>query len=82
MKKFKHLLYTGLAIVGVPFIMVMTIIIVLARNSSSSSYVEDQKLVQPKVDTIVVEKKVIVRDTVFIKPKTKPIPVVPVNDSL
>ena len=82
MKKFKHLLYTGLAIVGVPFIMVMTIIIVLARNSSSSSYVEDQKLVQPKVDTIVVEKKVIVRDTVFIKPKTKPVPVAPVNDAL
>ena len=84
MKSFRNLKYMGLAIIGIPsFIVISITIMAIMSQLKSPSYpaskVEKEK---PKVDTVVVEKRVIVRDTVYIKPKIKPTPVTPVNDSL
>jgi len=82
MKKFKQLWYMGLSIVGIPVVIVfMAAFFVIAGNLKKTTHqiIEPEK---PKVDTVVVEKKVIIHDTVYIKPKIKPIPVVPVKDSI
>ena len=69
MKKFKQLLYTGIAIIGIPFmIIIMATFFAIAHNIRKPNMSVDKKE-KPKVDTIVVEKRVVVRDTVYIKPK-------------
>ena len=84
MKKFKSLWYTGLAIVGIPAVIVViaTFFAILNQTKTIIYPAEKSQQEKPKVDTVVVEKRVIVRDTVYIKPKIKPTPVTPVNDSL
>ena len=84
MKKFKSLWYTGLAIVGIPAVIVViaTFFAILNQTKTIIYPAEKSQQEKPKVDTVVVEKRVIVRDTVYIKPKIKPTPPTPVNDSL
>ncbi len=84
MKKFKNLWYTGLAIVGIPVALVLmaTFFAVTSRIKEVTHPTEETKQEQPKVDTVVVEKRVVVRDTVYIKPKPTPKPVVTVQDTL
>lgn len=83
MKKFKNLWYTGLAIVGIPVALVLmaTFFAVTNRIKEVTHPTEKVEQEQPKPDTVVVEKRVVVRDTVYIKPTPKPIPV-PVKDTL
>jgi hypothetical protein len=83
MKKFNQLWYYGLSIVGIPVILVITAIfsvIVSNLNKPMNKVIEEEE--KPKVDTVIVEKRVIVRDTVYIKPKTNPTSVLPVKDTL
>jgi hypothetical protein len=83
MKKFKQLWYYGLSIVGIPVVIViMAAFFVLASNLNKSVNKAVEEEVQPKVDTVIVEKRVIVKDTVYIKPKSTPKPVVTVQDTL
>ena len=83
MKKFKQLYYSGLAILGIPFmIIVMAIFFAIASNLKKTTQPFEEEMEQPQIDTVIVEKRVIVRDTVYIKPKTKPLPVAPINDSI
>jgi hypothetical protein len=83
MKKFKQLWYYGLSIVGIPVVIViMATFFVVASNLKKSVNKAIEEEEKPKVDTVIVEKRVIVRDTVYIKPKLKPTPVAPVKDSL
>lgn len=83
MKKFKTLWYTGLAIIGVPVaIIVMATFFAIASNIRKKTHPVKDEIEQPKVDTVVVEKRVVVRDTVYIKPKPTPKPVVTVQDTL
>ena len=83
MKKFKTLWYTGLAIIGVPVaIIVMATFFAVASNIRKKTPLIKEEIEQPKVDTVVVEKRVVVRDTVYIKPKPTPKPVVTVQDTL
>jgi hypothetical protein len=84
MKKFKQLWYYGLSIVGIPVVIViMAAFFVIASNLNKSvnKAVEEEE-VQPKVDTVIVEKRVIVKDTVYIPTKSNPTPVAPVKDTL
>ena len=71
MKKFKNLWYTGLAIVGIPVALVLVAIFfaTTSRIKEVTHPTEKIEQEQPKVDTVVVEKRVVVRDTVYIKPK-------------
>ena len=83
MKKFKNLWYTGLAIIGIPVALVLVAIFFATTSrikevNNTTKEIEQEK---PEVDTVVVEKRVVVRDTVYIKPTPKPIPV-PVKDTL
>ena len=82
MKKFKQLWYTGLSIVGIPIILVIMATFFVVANSLKSVNQPFEEVEQPKVDTVIVEKRVIVRDTVYLKPKIKPTPIVPVKDTL
>lgn len=84
MKKFKSLWYTGLAIVSIPvaLVLVATFFAVTSRIKNVNYPIEETKQEQPKPDTVIVEKRVIIRDTVYIKPKIKTTPIAPVNDSL
>ena len=82
MKKFKQLWYTGLSIVGIPLVLVIMAAFFVVANSLKSVNKPIEEIEQPKIDTVIVEKRVIVRDTVYLKPKTKPLPVTPVKDSL
>lgn len=83
MKKFKNLWYTGLAIVGIPVALVLmaTFFVVASRIKEVTHPIEKVEQEQPKVDTVVVEKRVVVRDTVYIKPTPKLTPV-PIKDTL
>lgn len=69
MKKFKNLWYTGLAIVGIPVSLVLmaTFFAVTSRIKDVTHPTEKPKQEQPKIDTVVVEKRVIVKDTVYIR---------------
>ena len=70
MKKFKQLWYYGLSIVGIPVVIViMATFFVVASNLKKSVNKAIEEEEKPKVDTVIVEKRVIVRDTVYIKPK-------------
>jgi hypothetical protein len=83
MKKFNQLWYYGLSIVGIPVILVITAtfsVIVSNLNKPMDKVIEEDE--KPKVDTVIIEKRVVVRDTVYIKPKPIPKPVVTVQDSL
>ena len=84
MKKFKSLWYTGLAIVGIPVVIVViaTFFAILNQTKTVIYPTEKPQQEKPKTDTVVIEKRVIVRDTVYIKPKIKPTPIAPINDSL
>ncbi len=83
MKKFKTLWYAGLAIVGIPTAMIiMVTFFVVAGNIREKTHQVEETPEKPKTDTVVVEKRVVVRDTVYIKPKPTPKPVVTVQDTL
>ena len=83
MKKFKQLWYYGLSIVGIPVVIViMAAFFVLASNLNKSVNKAVEEEVQPKVDTVIVEKPVIVKDTVYLPAKPKAAPVAPVKDTL
>jgi hypothetical protein len=82
MKKFKQLWYYGLSIVGIPLVLVIMATFFVVANSLKNVNKPIEEIEQPKIDTVIVEKRVIVRDTVYIKPKTKPLPVAPVKDTL
>ena len=82
MKKFKNLWYTGVSIVVIPTIMLLVVVFFALNEKTQQTTYPLEEIKQPKVDTVVVEKRVIVRDTVYIKPKIKPTPPTPVNDSL
>ena len=83
MKKFKTLWYAGVAIVGIPTAMIIIVaFFVIAGNIKKSPQQTEEIVEKPKVDTVVVEKRVVVRDTVYIKPKPTPKPVVTVQDTL
>ena len=83
MKKFKQLWYYGLSIVGIPVVIViMAAFFAVASNINKSVNKAIEEEEKPKVDTVIVEKRVVVRDTVYIKPKPTPKPVVTVQDTL
>jgi len=83
MKKFKTLWYAGVAIVGIPTAMViMVAFFVIAGNIREKTHQVKETPEKPKVDTVVVEKRVVVRDTVYIKPKPTPKPVATVQDTI
>jgi hypothetical protein len=83
MKKFKTLWYAGLAIVGIPTAMIiMVTFFVVAGNIREKTHQIEETVEKPKTDTVVVEKRVVVRDTVYIKPKPTPKPVVTIQDTL
>jgi hypothetical protein len=84
MKKFKSLWYTGLAIVGIPAVIVViaTFFVILNQTKTIIYPAEKSQQEKPKVDTVVVEKRVVVRDTVYIKPKPTPKSVATVQDTL
>ena len=83
MTKLKQLWYTGLSIVGIPIILVIiATFFVVANSLKSVNQPFEEEMEQPQIDTVIVEKRVIVRDTVYIKPKVKSLPVAPVKDSL
>ncbi len=77
MKKFRNLWYTGLAITGIPVIIIIfASFLVLVKNIKTHpvQMEEDKEQVQ---DTVYIEKKerVIVKDTVYIRvPNPKPQP--------
>jgi hypothetical protein len=82
MKKFKTLWYAGVAIVGIPTAMVvMVAFFVIAGNIREKTHQVEETPEKPKVDTVVVEKRVVVRDTVYIKSKPQVISV-PTKDTL
>lgn len=83
MKKFKQLWYYGVSIVGIPVvIIIMATFFVIASNLKTSVNKAIEEEEKPKVDTVIVEKPVIVKDTVYLPAKTKPTPVAPVKDTL
>jgi hypothetical protein len=79
MKKFKNLWYTGLAIVGIPVALVImaTFFAITSRIKTVTHPTEKTEQEKPKADTVVVEKRVVVRDTVYIKPKPQIVHIVP-----
>ena len=79
MKKFKNLWYTGLAIVGIPVALVLmaAFFAVTSRIKEVTHPTEEVEQEKPKVDTVVVEKRVVVRDTVYIKPKPQTVHTAP-----
>lgn len=79
MKKFKNLWYTGLAIVGIPVALVLmaAFFAVTSRIKEVTHPTEKVEQEKPKVDTVVVEKRVVVRDTVYIKPKPQTVHTAP-----
>ena len=83
MKKFKQLWYYGLSIVGIPVVLIiMATFFVIVNNINKSVNKAVEEEVQPKADTVIVEKPVIVKDTVYLPAKTKAAPVAPVKDTL
>ncbi len=82
MKKFKQLWYMGLSVVGIPVIIVIMAAFFVVASNLKKATTQITEPEQPKVDTVIVEKRVIVRDTVYIKPKIKPTPIAPVKDSI
>ncbi len=82
MKKFKTLWYMGIAIVGIPmFIVGVAVFFAISNQYKTSEPTVQEEVELPKVDTVVVEKRVVVRDTVYIKPKPIAKPVV-IQDTL
>jgi hypothetical protein len=84
MKKFKQLWYYGVSIVGIPVVLIImaTFFVIASNLNKSVNKAVEEEEVQPKVDTVIVEKRVIVKDTVYIPTKSKPTPVAPVKDTL
>jgi hypothetical protein len=84
MKKFKQLWYMGLSVVGIPVVLIImaTFFVIASNLNKSVNKAVEEEEVQPKVDTVIVEKRVIVKDTVYIPTKSKPTPVSPVKDTL
>ena len=72
----------GIAIVGIPmFIVGVAVFFAISNQYKTSEPTVQEELKQPKTDTVVVEKRVVVRDTVYIKPKPIAKPVV-IQDTL
>jgi len=63
MKKFKTLWYTGAVMIGLPlFLIIVGITAILFSSKSTSKAIEP--IESQQVDTVVVEKTIIVRDTI------------------
>ena len=75
MKKFNTLKYSGLALVGVPVVLIVVglVFILTSKSTSIAQEIEVEVKEVKKIDTVYVEKKVIVRDTIYIKPKPQPV---------
>lgn len=75
MKKFRNLWYTGLAIVGIPTVIILfASFLVLVKNIKTQTIQMEENKEQVQ-DTVYIEKKerVIVKDTVYIRvPNPKP----------
>jgi len=72
----------GIAIVGIPmFIVGVAVFFAISNQYKTSEPTVQEEVELPKVDTVVVEKRVVVRDTVYIKPKPIAKPVV-IQDTL
>ena len=83
MKKFKTLWYMGIAIVGIPmFIVGVAVFFAISNQYKTSEPTVQEEIKQPNPDTVVVEKRVVVRDTVYIKPKPITKPVATIQDTL
>lgn len=84
MKKFKQLWYAGLSIVGIPVVLVIMATFFVVANSLKKVNQPFEEVEQPKVDTVIVEKPVIVKDTVYLPAKVKKTPVAetPLKDTL
>ena len=75
MKKFRNLWYTGLAIIGIPTVIILfASFLVLVKNIKTQTIQMEENKEQVQ-DTVYIEKKerVIVKDTVYIRvPNPKP----------
>ena len=83
MKKFKSLWYTGVAIIGVPTIIIIFASFLALVKTVKTKTVEMEEATKQVQDTVKIEviKRVIVKDTVYIKTKPQPVPVT-VKDTL
>jgi cell division protein FtsX len=74
-KKFRNLWYTGLAIIGIPTVIILfASFLVLVKNIKTQTIQMEENKEQVQ-DTVYIEKKerVIVKDTVYIRvPNPKP----------
>jgi len=82
-KKFKSLWYTGVAIIGVPTIIIIFASFLALVKTVKTKTVEMEEATKQVQDTVKIEviKRVIVKDTVYIKTKPQPVPVT-VKDTL
>jgi len=82
-KKFKSLWYTGVAIIGVPTIIIIFASFLALAKTAKIKTVEMEEATEQVQDTVKIEviKRVIVKDTVYIKAKPQPVPVT-VKDTL
>ena len=72
----------GIAIVGIPmFIVGVAVFFAISNQYKTSEPTVQEEIKQPNPDTVVVEKRVVVRDTVYIKPKPIAKPVI-IQDTL
>ena len=75
MKKFRNLWYTGLAITGIPVIIIIFASFLALVKTVKVKTVEMEEATEQVKDTVYIEKKerVIVKDTVYIRvPNPKP----------
>ena len=76
MKKFRNLWYTGLAIIGIPTVIILfASFLVLVKNIKKQQTIQMEENKEQVQDTVYIEKKerVIVKDTVYIRvPNPKP----------
>jgi hypothetical protein len=74
-KKFRNLWYTGLAITGIPVIIIIFASFLALVKTVKVKTVEMEEATEQVKDTVYIEKKerVIVKDTVYIRvPNPKP----------
>jgi hypothetical protein len=76
-KKFRNLWYTGLAITGIPVIIIIFASFLALVKTVKVKTVEMEEATEQVKDTVKIEviKRVVVKDTVYIRtPITKPQP--------
>ena len=75
MKKFKSLWYTGVAIIGIPTIIILFAAFLVLVKTMKTPQLKTEETTEQVQDTVKIEviKRVIVKDTVYIRtPITKP----------